>query len=289
MSHNWQPAKLSRAVRTREIIPEILSTFDAYGIHATWATVGALFADTKEEILSRAPQVESYISRIGNDERDDPAHFASTLIRRIRETPFQEVGSHTFSHHVLGPSTESKVFEHEIHASVDIARVHGVTVKSIVCPQNKTISALNRAALRRCGITNYRGADELYGNNTPATRAKRFLDSYMRIQKYGTKRWDQVLERDGMVNVEGSIILRPFTPALRHLDSLKLRRITTYMEHAAKSGEIFHLWWHPHNFATYTKENFRLLRSILDTFTQLEHLYGMRSLTMAEVADEARL
>jgi len=70
------------------------------------------------------------------------------------------------------------------------------------------------------------------------------------------------------------------------LERLRLWRITSAMETAARRRRLFHLWWHPHNFGVDLKENLAFLRKILDHFRILQDRYGMRSMTMAAVADE---
>ena len=57
------------------------------------------------------------------------------------------------------------------------------------------------------------------------------------------------------------------------------------MTQAAKAGEIYHLWWHPHNFGWHPKENLKDLEQILQHYQYLHEEYGMQSLTMGELAD----
>jgi pyruvate-formate lyase len=56
------------------------------------------------------------------------------------------------------------------------------------------------------------------------------------------------------------------------------------MTYAAKNGEVYHLWWHPHNFGKNQDQNFKNLKEILDHFASLKNEYGMKSLNMNEVA-----
>jgi hypothetical protein len=58
------------------------------------------------------------------------------------------------------------------------------------------------------------------------------------------------------------------------------------MTHAAKKGEAFHLWWHPHNFGVNLQQNLRFLEAILKHYQVLHKTYGMRSLTMKQIAEE---
>src|SRR6476620_3667862 len=81
---------------TRKSIPTVLSLFEKYGIHATWATVGFLFAKNKAQLLSFSPknrpaylnQKLSYYNmidngEIGENETEDPYHYAPSLIEKI--------------------------------------------------------------------------------------------------------------------------------------------------------------------------------------------------------------
>ena len=100
----------ARLLGAREAVPAMLELFEAFGIHATWAIVGFLFFEGKRELLDALPSrrpayVDPVLSpyaglaAIGASERDDPFHFAPSLIRQIAHTPDQEIGTHTLSHY----------------------------------------------------------------------------------------------------------------------------------------------------------------------------------------------
>ena len=55
---------------------------------------------------------------------------------------------------------------------------------------------------------------------------------------------------------------------------------------AASCGEIFHLWWHPHNFGRDLEQNIAVLTEIAECFSRLRASHGMRSLNMGELASE---
>src|SRR5256885_2930105 len=50
-----------------------------------------------------------------------------------------------------------------------------------------------------------------------------------------------------MVDIPASRFLRPVGNSAV-LERLRLQRITSAMETAARRRRLFHLWWHPHNF-----------------------------------------
>jgi hypothetical protein len=56
------------------------------------------------------------------------------------------------------------------------------------------------------------------------------------------------------------------------------------MRDAAHRRRIFHLWWHPHNFARHPEQSFAFLDQLLDEFDHLAHQEGMRSMSMRDVA-----
>jgi hypothetical protein len=88
-----------------------------------------------------------------------------------------------------------------------------------------------------------------------------------------------------MVDIPASRFLRPVGKSAV-LERLRLQRITSAMETAARRRKLFHLWWHPHNFGVDLQGNLAFLRAILDCFRALHERYGMRSMTMAALADD---
>ena len=84
----------------KKAIPRLLELFRKHGIHATWATVGYLFAENYEELQRFFPakellptytkeNVNTYraFSGIGTNEAEAPCFYAPGLIRQIAETP----------------------------------------------------------------------------------------------------------------------------------------------------------------------------------------------------------
>jgi peptidoglycan/xylan/chitin deacetylase (PgdA/CDA1 family) len=297
----------SQLLGTREAVPAILDLFDEFGIHATWGTVGFLFFDSKEE-LQRAlparrprytqPGLSPYdlLESIGDDERDDPCHFAPSLIRHIADTPHQEIGTHTFSHYYCledGQSVDD--FRADLESAVRVTREKlGRPLRTIIFPRNQT-SAPYFAVCRELGLLAYRGTlnDWPYRprseeDESLVRRAVRLVDAYCPITGTNSRH----LNADGanaLVNVPGSRYLRPYVPALRHLEPLRIRRIKADLRYAATQGAVFHLWWHPHDFGAHRTENLRALRDILAYFARLRDACGMESLTMAEAAERALL
>ena len=65
---------------------------------------------------------------------------------------------------------------------------------------------------------------------------------------------------------------------------MKISRIKTEMTRAAEKGEVYHLWWHPHNFGHYPKQSLEGLKRILEHFSVCREKHGMTSMNMGEIA-----
>ena len=57
------------------------------------------------------------------------------------------------------------------------------------------------------------------------------------------------------------------------------------MEKAAKCGEMYHLWWHPHNFGANIEDNLKNLENVLKYFSYCREKYGMKTYTMNELSE----
>lgn len=294
----------------RTVIPRMLMLFHEYGIHASWATVGMLMARNKKELCAMLPPPEmrptyedmrasSYryleTAEIGEDEHADPYHFGFSLVRAILSTPFQDIENHTFSHYycIDGHHNPPNIFAADLDAHKRIAATYDQRTAAIVFPRNQW----SDEALRVCyenGICAYRGNEDhfLYrarkeSEQSLFIRGLRLLDHYINISGHHTytieKREDEIL------NIPASRFLRPYMRRLAFLEPLRMRRIKRAMTHAAQRGEVFHLWWHPHNFGVNQEENFKNLITILEHYKKLHEKYGMESASMRDivrVADE---
>ena len=287
----------------REAVARLLELFERRDIHATWATVGKLMADGRNALQPFKPHVrpnyerdavDNYRIPLGDSENADPLHFAPSLVEKILRTPGQELASHTFSHYYCDePGQDFVAFQADLDAAQRIAGSRGVRHRSLVFPRNQVFPDY-LPALEMAGIDVYRGNPPggLYrlplGNALAkgAVRLARLADSFVNLTGHHTVPWSRVNE-GALTNVSASRFLRPYSRKLRALEPLRLRRVKMGLRAAAKRGEIFHLWWHPHNFGINQQENLAALSDILDTFEQLRQSHGMQSMTMAEVADAA--
>lgn len=277
-------------------VPRILRLFEKYEIKATWATVGMLMCRDYDQWRNIVPvNLPTYKNkRLSNYHIDDVVRenpklfFGRPLLQRILDTAGQEIGGHSYSHFYCSePGVTIDQFSADLECAKYIASDCGISLKSFVFPRNQSSSEYV-AVLNRHGYLSYRGNPDswLYRKGHKVDfghlgRAIRGLDSYLPLVNLGGK---EICSQKGVVNCKASLFLRPYSKRLNSLDFLKLRRIKRAMLAAAINDEMFHLWWHPHNFGVNLDINIALLEEILIYFNYLKERYGMTSLTMHEAA-----
>lgn len=286
-------------IGVRRAVPAMLATFAEYDIHATWATVGFLFFSRRIELLRALPaELPQYdnphlspypdIGSIGQNEDDDPFHFARSLLEQIRSSPAQEIGTHTFSHYYcLEPTQSVAAFRADLQAAMAAAADFDVVLKSIVFPRNQ----YDEGHLQICGeigLKAFRGNPQswiyrprMLTDETRWVRAARLLDSYCNLSSHNCYPL-MPSKGDVPINLPASRFLRPYSAKLPAAQALQERRIKDDLTYAAQQGLAYHLWWHPHNFGTQLEENIGMLRRILEHFQGLRERYGMQSKNMAE-------
>lgn len=301
MQDGWELSEYeANVLGGRKAIPQMLELFRKHGIHATWATVGFQFAKNYDELKRffpdqrlwpsyDDPDLSSYrcFGTIGTDEASAPCFYAHSLLEKISAVPGQEIGSHTFSHfYCREPGQTTEQFRADMEAAKAIAADCGYELKSVILPRNQCEPAYTKV-LTDLGFTAYRDEENDWIHEKirfrPLMRLLRLADVYLPLTGQGGY---QPSVEDGIVNLVGSRMYKPYFKRLSFLEGLKLRRIKKQMRHAAQTGATFHLWWHPHNVGVHTDLHMKQLEEILCYYDELREKYGMRSLNMDEAAQE---
>ncbi len=286
-------------LRAREAIPRLLEVFTRFEVHATWATVGFLFARDRDELLTHVPALQPtyrraglspypHLAQLGRGERDDPFHYAPSLIDRIADTPGQEIGTHTFSHYYcLEDGQSASQFSADLDAAARIGARYGDVTRSLVLPRNQWNEAYT-PTLRAHGVRSFRVNRDhwfLRGRRADSEgvglRAARLADSYLPLSRRASV--PRPVVGPDPLRLEASLFLRP-DGRLRPLAPLKLARVEREMTGAAREGRVLHLLWHPHNFGRDTETAFAGLDRLLRHYTRLRDDLGMESVSMAELA-----
>ena len=280
---------------TRQVIPEILDLFSEYRVHATWAVVGMLFNKDWEEWRKNFPaslphykksELSAYV--FGEQESSkipEENVFAPDIIKEINKMAGQEIATHTYSHYYcLEEGQEPSDFEADLQKAIEVARAEGIELESLVFPRNQ-LKQEYLAICKQLGIKNVRSnPSSWYWKDTLSealyTKAARSGDAYL---PFGKKSYNQKeILKMRPKEQKASRFLRPVenNSVLREL---KLKRIEQEIEVAAREKEIYHLWWHPHNFGDKPEESLRDLRRILEKFGQQRQKFDFQSLNMKEI------
>jgi len=285
-----------------EVIDRLLDLFKKYDVHATFATVGMIMYDGKDELLkdlqnihpSYANSICSPYGKVISDIKpsEEPLFFQKAVVDKLKNTPGMEVATHTYCHYYCWEKGQTiNEFDADIKKAVEVAQRNGIELKSIVLPRNQ-VSEEHLKVCAKYGITSYRGNALKYFNETKSSlesiknRICRLLDAYINIGGMPTIPYSEIDTKQSPMNIRASRMLRPFTPKLAFLDGIRLQHIKREMVYAAKNGEIYHLWWHPHNFGANMEQNLAFLEKVLQCYKECHDNYGMQSYTMNDMREQ---
>lgn len=292
-----------RVLGARKAIPEMLSLFTRYGIHATWGVVGLIANESMEQSIAEMPEhtptyynekinVYRYFNELKTIPENEKYLFARELLKVISETENQEVAGHTYAHFYCSEQGQNlEQFKDDMRLLQKKLGEFGGVV-SLIFPRNQFNKNYTQVLIE-AGIRNYRGNEKswIYSPGTskkmksPIRRVFRLVDAYFPITGNNCYDYTDIKDENGLNNVRSSRFFRPYSRLLHRFESLRLRRIKGQMRYAAMHGKVFHLWWHPHNFGKDLKENLKNLNEVLKYFQKLNRVYGFQSMTMAEAGN----
>lgn len=285
------------------VVPQLLRLFEKYGIHATWATVGGIMAENDEDFIMHLPKKISRPtmemlkrnSLLTNDETrfKGSMFFAPKLVDMISRVNGQEIGTHTYTHfYCNNPLNAAVEFRADIEAAKDIADRKNVQFASIVFPRNQ-VNEECLSVISELGICNYRGNESKSWFNRFAKKSFKLFrffekaDNYIPLVSSKTYPYSDIITDKGLFNIKSSRFFKPFTPAYRLFDWLRILRFKRELRRAARRGEVYHIYWHPHNFANNTERNLKDLENFLKCYEKMRKKYGMFSYNMNEAAKAA--
>ena len=234
---NWQKF-VSRVRKEREIIKNILTILKKYEIPTTWAVVGKMW------------------------QKGDPDWYGPDIVKMIKNTAGQEIGSHSYSH---------ELFDQIDTQTAKIEAQNPFKLKSFVFPKNK-VGYLK--ILKKNGFTTFRGPDkseyELLLPRVPLVY-KPFIDN-------------------GLVNIPGSMYLvsgrglRKFIP-----QGLRWLKVKMGIDGAILEQKVFHIWAHPIDLVNDTEKIMANLERICEYASQKRGNKILKIQTMGEIASESDL
>lgn len=288
-------------LQTRKIIVRMLDIFEKYHIHATWATVGFLFASNLEELEECFPKEKPTYNnndlnyyklfeenKVGRNEEVDKLHFANSLIKEIVKRKGQELASHTFCHYYcneIGQNVNQFFYDLESAQTISIKNFD-IQLKSLVFPRNQ----FNRSYVDVVSDNSFKNIRVnpnvwFWNNQNKFSFIARAIDTLIPISKSLTFKTSSIKRSDKLILLPASRFFRPFSKKEKIFQKFKINRIKKEMTYAAKYKENYHIWWHPHNFGNNSEENMKQLEEILIHYKMLNKEYGFQTKNMSDFND----
>lgn len=281
----------------REVIERLLQLFEKYDIAATFAIVGHLFLDRCKPVNGRKhPEiVRPPYSWFNGDWFDvdpcgdvdsDPIWYGRDIVERIRRCRVpQEIGSHAFSHIIVGdPECSEESFDSELRMCHQLAGQQGLTLKSFVYPRN---SVGHLDVLARNGFTAYRGRTPAPFANLP----KHLRAAAIMADKLSPLSGSAVFPESnaGMWNFPPTNFYSPMTQRMRLLPvSLWPHLVGRRLRQAIRERSLFHIWFHSHDLAIDPDKTLRGLELLFQRVNRYRDAGVLENLTMGDLATTLR-
>jgi peptidoglycan/xylan/chitin deacetylase (PgdA/CDA1 family) len=281
----------------RDVIGRTLDVFGRHGISATWAIVGHLFLDrcSRDADGRVHPEVErpAYGWLDGGDWFDvdpcsdveaDPFHYGRDILALIEACPTpQEVGSHSFSHMMMGDEgCGADVFASELAMCRTLASAEGLELSSFVFPRN---SVGHLPTLAEAGFTNYRGArprKPFAGMPSWQRQVAALVD---RVRPLAGSAVLPARDASGVWNVPQTYLFAPATARRRLPPALWARRPIGRLAQAARERSLVHLWFHPYNLTAAPDRALATLDIVCRAAARLRDQGRLDILPMGALAD----
>jgi len=280
--------------QTRVVINRLLDLFDKYEVPATWAVVGRMIEDEdnpsdyfQEDLSKYFPSINSssiYNSNMLNNSSNSYV-FYKEVIEQIQSAKVKhEIGTHSYNHIVFGRFKDKDLAERDISNAVGILNQYGITTNSMVYPRN---SIAYKEALMKNGIQYYRGPDKLWYQSFPTPIAKilGLVDSYLPIRAAVV---NPTTTPEGLVNIPGSLFYRISHKGVKKMVPISVltRKAILALDKAAATDSIFHLWFHPFNFAHKLEEHFQGFETVLAHAKKLRSANKINTETMQQIGSK---
>ena len=270
--------------RLVEAYRKLLQLLKKKDIGGTFAFVGAFalprsaYREHTDWFVAETANGQDWMAAFKADARQGryEGWFAPEVLQLVMEDGRHEIGSHGFSHIPLGNADiNAATFHREMELSSRVGAFYGYKPRTLIYPRN-IIGYTDE--LRRHGLSGYRGGKHPSLYRKVANRASEFnimQSSEPLMAPSGTS----------PVRIPGSGLLNWRSGMRKHIPmSVTQRRWEHALEHAATVGGAVHIWTHPHNFITGSRQ-FELLEGILDVAQEYIQSGRLRNPNQQEYAD----
>jgi peptidoglycan/xylan/chitin deacetylase (PgdA/CDA1 family) len=248
--HDMDPMPLDRVETARWGWYRLLELLERFELPATWAVVGHLFLDGCDGHHANHPSLAGWFRRDpGGTTATEREWYGPDLIEAIRDASVDhEIGSHTYSHVEFGRSAVTEeIAAAELEQSVELARLDGIDLDSLVFPRN---NVGHRELLAEYGFRCYRGVEPDRWFDSRFRRAGKLL-AY-NLGRDPPPLVTPEVDEYGLVNIPASLYLFSLEGIAGEVSTSVLgdpvvRQARLGVDEAVRSDGVFHLWLHPNN------------------------------------------
>ncbi len=191
-------------------------------------------------------------------EKENPLWYGKDTIKEINKVEYQEIASHSYSHEIFTDINEKNA-EKEIRKN---------KAKSFVFPRNKVA---HLQLLKENGFISFRGPDK----TTHELLIPRIPPVYKPHLKCG------LVEIPGSMYFVSGRGFRKYIPK-----NLRYLKCKLGIDQAIKMGRVFHIWFHPVDFANDTAKLFSDFEKILKYAAKKRKLGSLKVKNMGQIASE---
>ncbi|HEY4240955.1 MAG TPA: polysaccharide deacetylase family protein [Kofleriaceae bacterium] len=232
------------------IVRRLVEIFDQHEASVTWAIVGRLL-----ERDAGAAKLTPHGDRIWF------APDAIDLVRAARTA--QDIGSHSYAHLYFGEATREQLAA-DLAAARRVHDAHGLPFTSFVFPRNQ-VAHLD--LLREAGVRVFRSVDRGWHiavrerlGKIPG-RAANLADKVLPVPPATVA---PIVHDGGLVELPSSMLLLAREGLRRAVHpAAVVAKAKLGLSRAARTGESFHLWFHPSNFYYETERQLDVLAQIV--------------------------
>ena len=272
------------AEREDAIVGGLVALFDQFGVAATWAVVGRLLE--RDDAAARSTP------------HGERIWYAPQVLERVRaaRTP-QDIGSHSYAHVYFG-DTAREALRDDLVAARRVHDRHGLPFTSFVFPRNQ-VGHLD--LLREAGVKVFRSVDHgwhirvrerlgaLVGR--VANLADKALPVPPAVVAPVVHRAEpgQREDRGGIVELPSSMLLMARNGLRRAIHpSAVVAKARLGLAAARRTGQVFHLWFHPSNFYYDTDRQLETLADIVRAAVKMRDRGEIDIRPMSSFAHAAR-
>ena len=256
---------------------DLVALFKKYKIKATFAFVGMFtltekergrYAELSRDVVCNGENWYKHY-RLSQKAGETEGWFCPEAWDIVSQTD-HEIASHGFSHvPYSGGNVDRKDLAFDISAAMQVAKDKGQDIKTFIYPRNRIG---HQDLLREAGLLSYR---ELL---PPKGKVKSLL-SELNIIENSQK---NMSAHGGLQRIPSGYFFNWRSGPRKYVPQrATLMRWKSILNHAAKTGDVAHLWLHPHNLIT-APDTMNVLKDVVHYAAKLQDAGQMQSVTQLD-------